>query len=359
MAHIFRKHTPDSKGIVVLTHKEIEPSRWAHPPSRELPFFESRLTDKYFIGVHHGSQPQYYPNLNKAISFFMASPTQAGFGSHVPFFIPFNSRSFLPSFFKPLTTPKYWDIINVSRNIPLKRLDIFIKSVRQLYDQGNFYKVLLIVPTEERELRGDGDAPDIVKQYESSFSLEEQQHFTLLKLTPEFRGAGLPLRTIAHFYNSSKVFAILSDREGESRVIHEALCCGLPIVCNKELVGGGRDFLNSSNSVQFSNYTTVAPALKEAVERSGSTLTVEVEDVSKFLLAENTLPILKDLFSKLYDHFGEKFDCDAPLLNTDNLPFRLPGHHLEVPWYDAEVYPHGADILSCSQCETLFQELRI
>ena len=42
-----------------------------------------------------------------------------------------NSRNFLPDFFKHRNTEKYWDIINVSRNHPHKKLTTFINTILQ------------------------------------------------------------------------------------------------------------------------------------------------------------------------------------------------------------------------------------
>ena len=356
MAHIFKKHTKDSKGIIVYTHKEIGHSRWLDKVD-SLPILGDEIAEKYFIGINKAGAPEPFYNVHKNISFFMSSPGQVRFFGRQPMLIPFNSRSFLPEFFKPRGQEKYWDIINVSRNDPVKHLDVFLQAVRSLYDSGKMYRVLLVVPSEDDELKEGSPFPKIVEYYENNFSMKEKEYFTMIKLTPEFSGQGLSMRTIAHFYNSSKVFCMLSHAEGESRVIHEALVSGLPVVCFSKLVGGGRDFLNSQNSVQFDDYSRLPEALSVAVDNWDKDLHVDVEEVSKLLSSSKTIPALKKYFKQLYSHHGEVFSDEESLLNTDYLNLRLPGHYLNVPWYDRDVYKYGADIYTIKQFNALKREL--
>jgi len=54
---------------------------------------------------------------------------------------------------------------------------------------------------------------------------------------------------ICNFMNLSKIFLLPVEKEGASRVIHEALLCGLPVITCKNLKGGGLDYLNEKNSL--------------------------------------------------------------------------------------------------------------
>ena len=349
MAHIF-KHPAEGKGVIVFTHKEIGKVHSA----------ANQLRQKYFLGIHYGSAANLYTSSQPWQDFCMGAKSTVSFGDDEPFRIPFNSRAFTPEYFKQdKSTPKYWDIINVSRNANVKKLHEFLKAIRKLYDKGKLYNVLLIVPSANNEKRVS-HFTDIVEVYGKLFSEKEREHFTLMRLSKELGFLGISPRTIAHFYNSSKVFTLLSDAEGESRVIHEALLCGLPVVVFAGLLGGGRDYLNETNSVQFVNYNDTYLALEAAVEdqsRLNPRLKVDVARLSDELSERRTIPKLKDMFHKLYVANGEKFD--NVLINTDNLNLRLPGHYLDVPWNTPDGNGITADILSDKQLDIFMDNLEL
>lgn len=359
MAHIFKKKT-NTKGILVYTHKELEHGRWHDDISQGIPLLHQDIVDNYYIGIHHGSVPRSFHNVDSRISFAMASPGQTATEMSPPRVqIPMNSRNFLPDFFKPTAGEKMWDVLNISRNIPLKRLDVFMRAVRELYDQKKFLKVLLVVPSEYDELNNPSSWPQIMNYYENNFSAKERDLFTFIKLSPEYSGQGISLSTIAHFYKSSRVFTLLSAIEGESRVIHEALACGLPIVCFSGLSGGGRDYLNDLNSVQFDDYEDLASTLETAVNNtSQGLLTVNTDDIRQNMCCEKTLPTFITYINRLYALDGSSVS-QQELINTDYLHLRLPSHFLDVPWYDKEVYKYGADILTNKQCLALRKELNL
>ena len=356
MAHIFKKPTKNNKGIIVYTHKELEAPRWKDLTG-PLPIVSNRIAERYHIGMHYGAVPRHFGSLHPHVSFVMASKNQVTLGDKNVLHIPMNSRNFLPDFFKPRDTPKYWDILNVSRNHPHKHLDIFIHAVKALYNEGLMYNVLLVVATEPHELEHDSKWPKIVEMYEEMFSMKERDHFTLLRLSPEFSGQGLSMRTIAHFYNSSKVFSMICHAEGESRVIHEALICGLPVVVFKHLQGGGRDYLNENNSVQFDTYERLPHALHEAVQGYDTKLNFDKEKMMNLLGVEKTLESFESYLKDLYRQKGEEYDTSTPLINTDYLNLRLPSHYQEVPWYMADVYKYGADIVTVKQFKEFEKEL--
>lgn len=346
MAHIF-KHPNESKGILVFTHKEIGRAETA----------AAALREKYFLGIHYGSAANLYTRSQPWQDFCMGARSTVSFGNSEPFRIPFNSRGFTPEYFvQDKSTTKYWDIINVSRNANVKKLHEFLKAIRKLYDKGKMYKVLLVVPSADNEKRLS-HFTDIVATYGKLFSEKERELFTLMRLSKELGFLGISPRTIAHFYNSSKVFCLLSDAEGESRVIHEALLCGLPVVVFAGLLGGGRDYLNESNSVQFVNYNDVYLALDAAVQGSEGHLKVDVEKLSEELSELKTVPKLKGMFAELYSMNNEKFDNE--LINTDNLNLRLPAHYLDVPWNTPDGNGITADVVSDEQLKIFMDNLEL
>jgi len=348
MAHIFKKYNKETKqkGIFVITHKEVD----------IFNYIPEKLRDFYYIGVHYGSAAHLRGAVKQQYQdFCMGAESTVSFNGKTPFRIPYNSRAFTPSYFlEDKSVPKYWDIINISRNANVKRLDQFLGAVRSLYDTGNILKVLLVVPGCHNE-KPHTHFVDIVKVYEKMFTRKERESFTLMRLSPELGFLGISPSTIAHFYKSSKAFCLLSSAEGESRVIHEALLCGLPVVCYSGLLGGGRDYLNHSNSSQFSDYNEIHLSLADAAHRAGTELVVDTESMANELSEIKTIPKLKELFVEMYNKDNNIFDGE--LINTDELNLRLPAHYLEVPWNTEHGNGVTADITSKEQMKIFIKEL--
>jgi glycosyltransferase involved in cell wall biosynthesis len=347
MAHIFKKYNKNNnqKGIFVITHKEIG-------------MFESlpkKIKDYYYMGVHYGSASHLQGATKMHIQdFSMGRESTVKFIDKEPFRIPYNSRAFTPEYYKENPEiPKYWDIINVSRNAHVKRLDTFLHSIRKLYDSGNKYKVLLVVPSSTNE-QPDTHLVDIIKMYQQMFTRKEREFFTLMRLSSELGFLGISPRTIAYFYQSSKIFCLLSSAEGESRVIHEALLCGLPVVCYAGLLGGGRDYLNETNSVQFRDYNHIHNSFIKAISGYDK-LKVESDFLSEELREDRTLPKLKKYFSDLYKENSDTFDNN--LINVDELSLRLPAHYLDLPWNTEHGNGQTADICSKEQMRIFMGEL--
>jgi glycosyltransferase involved in cell wall biosynthesis len=348
MAHIFKKYNKETKqkGIFVITHKEVD----------IFNYIPKKLRDLYYIGVHYGSAA----NLRGARKqeyqdFCMGAESTVSFLGEKPFRIPYNSRAFTPSYFsEDKSIPKYWDVINISRNANVKRLDQFLLAVRNLYDMGHTLKILLVVPSCHNE-KPNTHFVDIVKVYEKMFNRKERESFTLMRLSAELGFLGISPATIAHFYKSSKAFCLLSSAEGESRVIHEALLCGLPVVCYSGLLGGGRDYLDDTNSAQFDDYSKIHLSLLEAAQKAGSKLIVNTDRLSRELSEIKTIPKLKQLFEEMYNKDGNEFDGE--LTNTDELNLRLPAHYLEVPWNVESGNGVTADIISKEQMTIFIKEL--
>jgi len=348
MAHIFKKYNKQTKqkGIFVITHKEID-------VFNNLP---QEILNCYYIGVHYGSAAYLYGARKQAYQdFCMGAQSTVSFVGEEAFRIPYNSRAFTPSYFsEDKTIPKHWDIINVSRNSHIKRLDDFLKAIRILYDKGNYLNVLLVVPSCHKE-KPSSHFVDIVKVYNKMFTRKERESFTLMRLSSELGFLGMSASTVAHLYKSSKAFCLLSSSEGESRVIHEALLCGLPVVCYAGLTGGGRDYLNKTNSCQFTDYSKIHISLADVSERTGKDLFVDTEKLSSELSETKTIPKLKKLFSELYARNGDFFD--GQLINLDELNLRLPAHYLEVPWNTDSGNGITADVLSNQQLKIFIDNL--
>ena len=368
MAHLFKRPKDGQKGILVFTHKEakyffqtIKPLIRKQPTTAfpylvdlaftkysKLPFFIkefNELRQNYYLGLHFGWYHSSFPVLD-FFDFIMAGPGTVGFTppDHI-LQIPLNSRNFISSRFKNLNyNHKFWDIICVARSIKYKNLNLLLKSIKELNKKTKkCHKALLVIPPNKNK-DPKKFYTNIIEDYYNWFEEEERDWITILKLDDDLSFLGMPQNSLIHFYNASKIFTLFSEQEGESRVIAEALLCGLPVVVKTDLEGGGRDFLHDQNAVFFDTFETAHLAFEQALSNL-ETLKASTSSLAEHLREDYTIPTLKKYFVELYKKHGQQFDGD--LLNLDYLDRRLPGHSHNVPWNTGR---YGtADILSIKQ----------
>ena len=350
MAEILKHPNNQSKCIIIFTHKEIQyftskPKlfhRWKKIPyikpneyiklNKDHNYFISTINElrqHYFIGMHFGWLPELIDHI-EFVDFYMGKPSMRECLPKDIFFIPLDGSCFTPKVFsKDENVPKYWDIVCISRAARFKNLDLFLQEIRKIYDLGYKYKVLLIVPTAKGE-NNRSHLTEIADLYYEMFSEEERDRFTLFRLSNDLALLGVSQSQLAFFYKSSKVFTLFSQLEGGSRVISEALLCGLPIVVKDDLAGGGKDFLNEENSVQFSSFDVAHKSLIEAVENYNH-LNQNPETLLDSLGEEQSYELFKTYLSKLYHLNNQTFD--GQLINNDRLNLRLNAHLNEgVAW---------------------------
>jgi hypothetical protein len=334
MAHIFKHPTETSKGIIVLTHLE---ANWI---STNIHAREKlhKITEDYFVGVHYGGFSK-GSNLTAPYSFYMGLPSVVDISDRNPnmFHIPLASGNFTSSkFHKNEKAQKYWDIINVSRNGNVKKLQTFMREVKKIYDLGYEYNILLVCASREEETEQDHFI-DIADVYYNHFSDKERDMFTLLRLGKDLEFKGLSKKQLAFFYQSSKVNTLFSEMEGFPGVIPEGMLCGLPTVIWSNQHGSARDFLTPKNSVLFDSYDEAHKSLIYAVENYQS-FEPDKTPQAELLKEESSLLLLKNYFSNLYAVHGQVFD--GQLINTDDLVSRVPAHYVNLPWVPSR-HGHG------------------
>jgi len=312
-----------------------------------------KIRRHYFIGVHIGANPAVISRYDNCDFYFASNQFDMKEIKHV-LKIPLVSRNFIPKCFYNRRQEKYWDILCVARNIKVKNLDLFLKSIRKIYDLGYDFKVLLISP-ENRDQDQDPKKfyISLMNDYYKLFSDNERQNFSILRLSSEIGFPGLSSEVMSQFYNSSKIFSLFSNAEGGSKVISEALLCGLPVVVKDDLEGGGRDFLSKDNSILFSSFENAYESLIQAVENF-NLFNIENETLCQNLSEEFSVEKLKEYFKKLFEENGQTFD--GKLINTDRLNFRIPAHLNEnIPW--ARDRFSTADIFSHIQLKIFMKNL--
>lgn len=372
MAHILKFPTSTNKGIVLFTHKEIGyfskgvkqiRFEWFNnltskifPKNQHKSFFQKGLEEiskDYFIGEHFGWYHRNYHTV-PLVDFYLCTPSTVTFQNPDEITtIPLSSSSFINEVFENKKFKKIYDVMCVSHSGNNKRLKDFLKSVRELYDRGKKYRVLLINKQSVLE-NAKGHYIDLEKDYHSMFTAEEKQWFTLLRIKGSLSLLGLPSQAICEFYNLSKVFALFSEQEGEPRAVSEALICGMPVVINKNIKAGGvgLDMLNDNNSVRFESYENATDALITAVENYAQ-FKVNGDETKKALREDYTVEIFKDHLKSLYAKHGQQFD--GVLDNDRNLANAVNAHITEVPWAISRSLT--ADINTKKQFEILKMEL--
>tara|TARA_S200002703_G_scaffold139630_1_gene130396 strand:+ start:2088 stop:3143 length:1056 start_codon:yes stop_codon:yes gene_type:complete len=350
MAHIFKKSTNNTKGIIVLTHQEVDfimSTPETHEKVRDL-------FNKNFIGVHYGGF-SFGATPPPFCSFYMGLPSVTDIKQRHPniFNIPLASGNFTSSVFKEdKRVFKYWDIINVSRNGNVKNLRKFFTEIKKLYSLGYNYKVLLVCASRNEETPEDHFV-DISDVYYDMFSKEERDMFTLLRLGKDLEFKGLSKKQLAFFYQSSKVMTLFSEVEGFPGVIPEALLTGVPVVIWEGQKGSGKDYLNCDNSKLFNTYDEAHKSLIDAVEDLDN-FSFNFEELRDNLNDEKSLLKLKGYFKDLYNNFEQSFDGE--LINTDDLVSRLPAHYVDLPWVSGR--DGNGHVKSMEAFNVLYEEIQ-
>jgi len=373
VAHIFKHPIVKAKGIIVFTHKEMN---WFFPKQGKIKLLKSlakkpslkkgiqiiksskeilkdfeKIRKHYFIGVHMGWDPSKISHFENC-DFYLASDVFDNEEKNDIMRIPLVSRNFTPIFFNNRNYKKYWDILCISRNPKFKNLEYFLMTIRKIFDLGFEFKVLLICPMDNRE-NTNFLYTSLMDDYYKLFSFSERQNFTVLRLSSELEFLGLSHEVMAFFYNSSKIFTLFSQLEGGPKVISEALCCGLPVVVNNNLRGGGKDYLNEENSMFFSSYDKVHETLIACVENFEK-FKISSSKMREDLGEEHSLEKLKKFFIILYEKNDQKFD--GKLINTDRLNLRLPAQlNDDIAWTKGRY--QTADILSKKQLDVFLNSL--
>ena len=365
MAHIFKHPSGNNKGIVIFTHKEWgyfsgnkvikRLKREGRIPRfiyRELrpPFGKklSIISDHYYIGVHFGYFYEHIFSSKTADFIFSKESNVPNIGRSVTR-VPMNSRDFTPVVFNRQDVKKKYDVMTVGRDVKVKNYPLLFESIKRCLTLRPSTTFLLIVPSQEGVYFGV--QKKLARKYYATFTRKEQEKITFLYLHPQLQW-GLHQGQLVDFYNRSRVFTLFSECEGESRVISEALCCGLPVVTYSKLLGGGTDLLSESNSVAFESFDESHLAWIKALERFPDGLLEQPEMLTR---EDFTVQSLHGYFEDLYQQNNQIYDGE--LVNTDHLDRRLPGHYYDVPWMTNNHAP-TADILNKRQFTIFCRELQ-
>lgn len=113
------------------------------------------------------------------------------------------------SHYIPATNPASVDLIFVGRLVPIKRIDLFLQTIKQLRDKA--LQVSAVVT-------GDGQLRESLEKLAKDLGIKQNVRFVGHQ------------RDIAAWLRCAKIFVLTSDSEGLSLALIEAMLCGLPAV---------------------------------------------------------------------------------------------------------------------------------
>lgn len=333
----------NSKGILILTHKELHPS---NPIFKVLHLYLTKLRERYLIFLHNGcvNRPYelFYVDLylttsamkinNKCISFTSRNFLDKTFNN--------NKNDIITEFKNILKTHKLnfdfnieknkvFDFICVNRSSEVKKT---LELLKYTINYSNIKKkciCFVIIEDDENNIY----YKEIVKYYKDNKNnyLLFINGINLQKIKNSI-WSGLTRKELAVLYNLSKVYLHGCEAEGESRTIHEALCCGCMVMAKENMCGGGLDYLNNKNSILYNEYNYF-----EKMEKIIEMQIDYIYDIHLFQQLNETFTIRK--FSEIiyykynFDKVYNNINIFLSELNTDNLMDKLPSHDISVSWY--------------------------
>lgn len=352
--HILLKKTANYKGILIITHKEI---------SFFLPHLVNFSTH-YYIFVHNGFNVRM--RNNPKITYHMVSDSLCENNKC----IPFTSRNFLSTHFNNNSDIK---IINENIKVILQKnnidfpinLDIknfnFIINTRATEFKKTFelleYSLQYLDKNENDKICFILLEQDVNNSYYKKIinHWNKNKHKNLCFIDTHFISSnntcfkGFTPEELCNFYKTSKIYMHACENEGESRSIHEALCCGCMILAKENMKGGGLDHLNNQNSILYNHKNIIEKMMY--INNAYNKYTYN-HDLFKKLNEEFSVDVLLNLIYKTlsYDSILS-YEVFKDKSNTSQLMFSLPGHKLDVPWYIKNKLT--ADILSNEQFKIL------
>ncbi len=324
MASILKESNLNSKGVIVFTHKEkalFENKYLMRILKKEL----LQLKSMYFFAMHWG---HYHKNIETIdlIDFHFAGQGTVVFKNpEENYHIPLCSRNFSSAVFAKKHSTKVYDIINISRPLRLKKIDEFFLVIKKMISKNFLPKVLIICPLSDDFYHNNHNYIEIYNDYMKLFSSKERKSITLMLLSPEGSPFQLSEEAMSDFMNLSKVFTLFSEKEGESRVVAEALLCGLPVVVKKNLLGGAKDYLNDKNSKLFKSLDEAADIFIDLISNY-SKYQFDTKSLEQELSEKYTK---KTLINQLELFFSSKQEIFKGELFLKNLSKKLPSHQNE------------------------------
>lgn len=284
MASIILKSQSDKKGIIVFSHKElifIQGRNYTYNHLLEKVMKRAlvevtgplkrknrskiliALKEKYFIGVHWG---WHATNIDTPtwVDFHLASPGTLETNDRIPI-INLASTNFLPDcYLENVEVEKKYDVATICRDIQFKGIEYFIAATSELLNEKKIRNILLIVP-EAIEQYGKKSGFAIREQINDNFDSDRLNQVHYLRLSAAGGYLGTNREFTSELIRQTKVFCLLSKKEGVAKVLNEAQLCGANIVANSGLVGGGLDFMDKDFFFPYKELREVSSSILRAL----------------------------------------------------------------------------------------------
>jgi hypothetical protein len=321
MACLLKLPTNNSKGVVTFTTQEQKLINSSRKLKNKLVLMKSQYVTGLHLNWHDFS---FKPD--QKFDFFMANQSDIIAVDTTPFeLINIDACNFTPAIYTPSKTEKFWDILIIGNPVYFKRPEVALKTVRKLYDKYGKKRVLYICPIPKYEKKNEKTVfYNIREYYESLFSKEEQQWFTLL--TTSFNSPfPFDRKTLSVFYKNSKVFLHTPLDERRCRIAAYAWCAGLPVVARQSVASIlPRNLQCEPAYYRVDNDSEYIDQIAAALKNDG------VFDVSKYQNVLSEKSMVTTLEEQLISLFDKKNLFYEGNLLSKNLDLRLGWHHQNI-----------------------------
>ena len=326
MATIIKKNDSGSKGILSFTHKE---RRLLDNPISNF-FLKKKLLElkkNYFFSMHWGWYHENHKDI-PFIDFHLAGKGTLSFkNKENNKVLDFCNRNFIDKIFKKKELKKIFDIICITRPVKFKNIDKIFLSAKKIFKKKKFIKFLIVFPIISlKSLKKKKEFYNtIFEDYERIFNEEEKKYVVLMPLYVE-KQFPLSKDEICNLLNLSKIFLLPVEKEGASRVIHEALLCGLPVITCKNLKGGGLDYLNKANSLLIENFESMDETILKVYENLDK-YNFNANKLREELSEEHQIRKFKIELENFYYQKNEKWIDNCDFVNLDR---KLDSHMITL-----------------------------
>jgi glycosyltransferase involved in cell wall biosynthesis len=322
MATLLKLPGGGSKGVVVFTDRERD---GVINPDAALRSAIARLKDRWVVGLHHNWQDFRF-RYDPLFDFSMAGPDELKERRRRRFpLVPLDAANFAPTAFSP-GGDKFWDVLSVSRPVFFKRIPEMFDAVRELYDRGELYRILLICPIPPYDPGQEETVLyDIRKRYERLFSDAEQERFVLMTIDYRYPFP-FDRETLAHFYRSSRVFLHTADDERRPRTVAYAWATGLPVVTTPSVSTLLPDELRREPWYFEAGRASFADQISRAIRAAPQADGAGLQARQVFSHDESVAALDREL-ARIFAERNEAYELGGLL--SQNLDIRIARHHGE------------------------------
>jgi glycosyltransferase involved in cell wall biosynthesis len=150
--------------------------------------------------------------------------------------------------FYPLNLPKDYDVIYVANLSPIKRVHVYLRSLKYMMSRGLPIRPALV-------LSSWGGIQSTFQELLDLYGLSGRIEVFMNLSQPELN----------RVLNRAKVSVLLSKKEGSNRTLFESMFADVPVLLLRDNIGVNKDYIN-----QHTGFLVSEKELPEAIRRIGS-----------------------------------------------------------------------------------------